>query len=47
MEYCADEDIATEKWQSRMFEVGPETFSEWTFNADEEFRAPTAASQSK
>ena len=47
MEYCADEDIATEKWQPRMFEVGPESFSEWTFNADEEFRAPTASSRPK
>lgn len=47
LEYCADEDIATEKWQTRMFEVGPEIFSEWTFNADEEFKAPTASSRAK
>ena len=28
-------------------QVGPETFSEWTFNATEEFNAPTAASKAK
>ena len=35
MEYCADEDIMTEKWQPREFEVGPDMFSEWKFNADD------------
>ena len=47
LEYCADEDIMTEKWQTREFEVGPDIFSEWTFNAGTEFKAPTAASRAK
>jgi len=47
LEYCADEDIVTEKWKTREFEVGPDIFSEWTFNADEEFKAPTASSRDK
>ncbi len=47
LEYCADEDIMTDKWQTREFEVGPDIFSEWTFNADPEFKAPTAASRAK
>ena len=46
-EYCADEDIITEKWKPREFQVGHETFSEWTFNADSTFKAPTASSQKK
>ena len=46
-EYCADEDIMTEKWKPRDFVVGPDIFSEWTFNADADFKAPTAASRSK
>ena len=45
IEYVADEDIATEKWRPGQFEVGPEIFSEWTFNAEEEFKAPTASSR--
>ena len=47
LEYCADEDIMTEKWKPRSFNVGPEIFSEWTFNADSTFRAPAASSKSK
>ncbi len=47
LEYCADEDIMTEKWKTREFEVGPDIFSEWTFNADAEFKAPTASSRAK
>ncbi len=46
-EYCADEDIVTEKWKIREFEVGPDSFSEWTFNAGENFKAPTASSREK
>ena len=47
-EYCADEDIMSEKWKPREFEVGPDVFSEWTFNAESEFKAaPTAASRAK
>jgi catechol 2,3-dioxygenase-like lactoylglutathione lyase family enzyme len=47
LEYCADEDIVTDKWQTREFEVGPDLFSEWTFNAGSTFKAPTAASRAK
>ena len=47
LEYCADEDIVTDKWQTREFEVGPDLFSEWTFNAGSTFNAPTAASRAK
>ena len=47
LEYCADEDIMTEKWKPREFVVGPEIFSEWTFNAANEFKAPTASSKAK
>ena len=47
LEYCADEDIVTDKWRTREFEVGPDMFSEWTFNAGSTFNAPTAASRSK
>ncbi len=47
LEYCADEDIMTEKWKTREFEVGPGIFSEWTFNADADFKAPTASSKEK
>ena len=46
-EYCADEDIMTKNWKVREFEVGPDIFSEWTFNADTDFKAPTAASRTK
>ena len=47
LEYCADEDIVTDKWRTREFEVGPDMFSEWTFNAGSTFNAPTAASRAK
>ena len=47
LEYCADEDIVTDKWRTREFEVGPDMFSEWTFNAGSTFKAPTAASRAK
>ena len=47
LEYCADEDIVTDKWQTREFEVGPDLFSEWTFNSGSTFNAPTAASRAK
>ena len=47
LEYCADEDIVTDKWQTREFEVGPDLFSEWTFNAGSTFNAPTAVSRAK
>ena len=47
VEYCADEDIMTDKWESREFEVGPNNFSEWTFNAGSTFNAPTASSRAK
>jgi len=47
VEYVADEDIATEKWKPGKFEVGPDIFSEWTFNAEKEFKAPTASSRKK
>ena len=47
LEYCADEDIVTDKWRTREFEVGPDMFSEWTFNAGLTFNAPTAASRAK
>ena len=47
LEYVADEDVMTEKWKARSFTVGPEIFSEWTFNKDSTFRAPTASSKSK
>jgi catechol 2,3-dioxygenase-like lactoylglutathione lyase family enzyme len=47
MEYCADEDVMTDKWKPREFEVGPEIFTEWTFNAETTFKAPTAASRAK
>ena len=47
LEYCADEDIMTDKWRTREFEIGPDRFSEWTFNAGSTFKAPTAASRAK
>ena len=47
LEYCADEDIMTDKWQTREFEVGPEIFTEWTFNASSTFNAPSAKSSDK
>jgi hypothetical protein len=47
LEYCVDEVIMTEKWKTREFKVGPDIFSEWTFNADAEFKAPTASRKAK
>ena len=47
LEYCADEDIMTDKWKTREFAVGPNIFSEWTFNEGATFNAPTASSSDR